>query len=626
VLTAAENSDASLWDARTGEKVLSVQSWQAPLAALSPDGSSFATSQGSSCFGAASDCAVSIWNAEDGRLMHVLKIGTYPYRVAFSPDGGRMLISTWGPITYGKSPRLWDVSKETEIATLAGHKSDTQLAGVMFSHDGGRIATVSLDGSARLWDGKSGRLLNVLGRESAGLELGNVAANELDQEMNSVFSQDDRYLATTSLEGTIRIWDVDRASLLTTLRGHAGLVKHIEFSPVENNLVLAASHDGTARLWDVDGVLTTALPHEHPPTFAIFSPDNLHVLTGGGDSGVRLWDAVTGRELAKLDNQTVAHSATFSPDGSRVATASLDGQILVWDVVSRREVAQLKSRGGVLQVRFSPNGTLLSSGSGSGTSQIWGAASGAELAVIKTSARLPNVVFSRDGNVMLAATNDNVAHLLKPDGTEWKVLIGHQGRISAADFSPDGRLVATGSLDGTARIWSVKDGSSVATLKGHGDELTVVSFSQDDRSLLTASRNGTVRIWSVPDGTEKLVLKGHSGDVGSAQFSPNGAYVVTASSKDRTVRLWEARSGREIALLAGPSEEVVRPALTRAAFNSDGTKIAIVSRESVRIVRVFPTLQDLIAYAQHTVPRELTACERRRFFLPVQGEVGDCPS
>ena len=155
----------------------------------------------------------------------------------------------------------------------------------------------------------------MLGRESAGLKLANIAADERDQEMNSVFSQDDRYLATTSLEGMIRIWDVDRASLLTTIKGHAGLVEHVEFSPVENNVLLTASHDGTARLWDIDGVLTTALPHEHPPTFAVFSADNLHVLTGGGDSAVRLWDAVTGRELAKLDTHTIAHSATFSPDG-----------------------------------------------------------------------------------------------------------------------------------------------------------------------------------------------------------------------------------------------------------------------------------------------------------------------
>src|SRR5262249_15920358 len=117
VLTAAENSDASLWDARTGEKVLSIQSRQVPLAAFSPHGSSFATSQGSSCWGGVSDCAVSIWNAEDGRLIHVLKSRTYPYSVAFSPDGSRLLITAWArgdpssaraaaPITFGNWSRL----------------------------------------------------------------------------------------------------------------------------------------------------------------------------------------------------------------------------------------------------------------------------------------------------------------------------------------------------------------------------------------------------------------------------------------------------------------------------------------------------------------------------------------
>jgi hypothetical protein len=101
---------------------------------------------------------------------------------------------------------------------------------------------------------------------------------------------------------------------------------------------------------------------------------------------------------------------------------------------------------------------------------------------------------------------------------------------------------------------------------------------------------------------------------------------VTASSKDRTVRLWATQSGREIAVLARSSEEVVRPALTRAAFSSDGTRIVIVSGlESPRIVRVFPTPKDLIDFARSLVPRQLTVCERRRYFLPVEGDVGDCP-
>jgi len=131
----------------------------------------------------------------------------------------------------------------------------------------------------------------------------------------------------------------------------------------------------------------------------------------------------------------------------------------------------------------------------------------------------------------------------------------------------------------------------------------------------------------VPDGKEAAVLRASSGAVESAQFSPNGDYVVTASSIDRTVRLWSARSGREIATLASPSEGgVVRPALTRAVFSPDGTKIVISSGgENVRIARVFPTPQDLIDYAKAVVPRQLTPCERQRYFLPVNDDVGDCP-
>ena len=218
VLTAGENVHPSLWDARTGTKLLSVASTgdaflsrSQSLAAFNPDGRSFATSKQRKVF---------VWNAADGSLIHEWNVGTWASTLTFSPDGSRLLGGSWGTISHGSFPALWDVGNGTEIARLAGHKSDTQPQGVIFSHDGRRIATVSLDGSARIWDGKSGTLLDVLGQETPNMKLADKGPYDPDKEMNSAFSPDDRLLATASIDGPIRIWDVGRASLFTTITGH----------------------------------------------------------------------------------------------------------------------------------------------------------------------------------------------------------------------------------------------------------------------------------------------------------------------------------------------------------------------------------------------------------------------
>ena len=109
-------------------------------------------------------------------------------------------------------------------------------------------------------------------------------------------------------------------------------------------------------------------------------------------------------------------------------------------------------------------------------------------------------------------------------------------------------------------------------------------------------------------------------------FSPNGVYVVTASAADHTVRLWDAETGRELTELTGKRGTGVANRMpTSAVFSSDGTQIAIVSGEkNARIVRILPTLGELIDYAHSVVPRELSACERKRFFLPVEDGIGSC--
>ena len=208
-----------------------------------------------------------------------------------------MLASSWRTLSDGHTSHLLDAKNGTVIAALGGHRSDTRSG--TFSHDGRLVATVSMDGTARLWDGVTGRFMSSLGAESPGLTFTDANVPLIDQDTNSAFSPDDQFLATASLDGAIHIWDVEIGLQYAIIRGHKNLVEHLAFSP-GGDLFLTASHDGTARLWDIDGILTTTLHHQKPPTFAAFSSDGKYAVTGGQNRIGYVWDVASGREIAQL--------------------------------------------------------------------------------------------------------------------------------------------------------------------------------------------------------------------------------------------------------------------------------------------------------------------------------------
>jgi WD40 repeat protein len=346
ILTAGAPAKPSLWDKASGAQLFTVEN-QISSAAFSPDGQVFLTGQNY-------DRTVATWSIQDGRPISRWFVQISPDEISLSPDGRRLLISSWDGID---GARLWDVAKGTMIAALEGHESDTLPAS--FSHDGRLVATTSVDGTARLWDGVTGKLQKVLGEDEAGLG----RPNPPDEEMNSTFSRDNRLLATPSLADTVRVWDTLSGALLTTIDAHKSTVEHLAFSPIDNTL-LTASHDGTARLWNLDGVLTTSLLHEFAPTFAVFRQGGRYVVTGGGDAVAHLWDIERATEVARFDTGEQVQMASFSPDGKEMATASTSGQISIWDVASGRSRAQFRSpEGGLVQCQFSQDGSVLETAS-----------------------------------------------------------------------------------------------------------------------------------------------------------------------------------------------------------------------------------------------------------------------
>jgi len=170
----------------------------------------------------------------------------------------------------------------------------------------------------------------------------------------------------------------------------------------------------------------------------------------------------------------------------------------------------------------------------------------------------------------------------------WRIaLLGHDRAVSTAGFSPDGSRIVTASLDvrassdTTARIWDAATAKQIAVLRGyerldHSPPYTPdwsrssAAFSPDGSRIVTASST-IVRIWDAATAKEIAVLRGHEGLVISAAFSADGSRIVTASN-DKTARIWDAATAKEIAVLRGHDDVVAS-----AAFSPDGSHIVTAS-------------------------------------------------
>ncbi len=534
LVAATARGSVDFWRVATGEKE---RSFRGRLAALSPDGRILAVADSSPFYWEQAG-SVKLWNCETGQLLGELsQAGRRP---AFSRNGSLLAV-----VGEKRDVLVWDTSSLKLVYRLA---TPGPAWSVVFSPVRDLLVATGWSKDALVWDLSSSSIAAADGlRDGAGGSVPPVPVQLHGHELavwSAAFSPDGATLATTSSDQTIRLWRTDTLSSEAVLRGHGSEVWCVAFSP-NGKLLATGSKDKTVMLWsprlDAPSIQINNMYYQP----AHFSSDGRWFLTGteAGDGWVsEVWDSSSLRKIASFPG---VEMIGFAPaEGGLIAIDRKEGALGFWSInpPALTNLVPLEGKPGVkfLKYGLSPNGQRFFGIEPDGTAMLWDVRTGRRLGSAKgPNRRLRNAVLSfRGDRLAVSGELENQVHVLDLASGQDTLLTGHDDFVSGLAFSPDGTLLATGSMDGTLRLWSVPAGREVATLSGHMEEVADVDFSPDGHTLASVETGLMTKFWHVATCRELMSLPTPVA-FGRLRFSPDGR-TLTVNQKDNTLLVLRA--------------------------------------------------------------------------------------
>jgi RNA polymerase sigma factor (sigma-70 family) len=515
------------------------------------------------------DRTVRVWEVGTGKLNQTTRLAGPPGRangyLALSPDRKRLACLDGGTVS------VWDTDSGKELKRLSAPQGVYTVGYFFFSPDGRTLALGHDVLHMTLWDWQTGQ----------GRQLTCPTRRQLvqgpDSSWQACFSPDGKLLAIgPCLLDPLCVWDVSAGMLLYQIDARAGVS---DFSPDGKLLAVASLDPGGAedktvlRLYDAatgKEVRQVPLPGKGFTWWLTFSPDGKLIMPVDTE-GISLLDAGTGRELRRLAGPRTGRqrAACFSPDGRLLASTGGDC-IHLWDAATGKELHDRPANvGEVTAAAYSPDGRLLVTGGWvEPTLGVWDPATGRRVRLLEREREndyVRHLAFTADGRTLVVGRNEgNLDFLDAETGRLRRTVSFPAARGQKPDLfvqfrfyslSPGGRQAITAERafapkDSTqVCVWDtapvkVRASQTFPTIPGGGWAALGgrAAFLTDRGVLFVDGGTGLFRLL-VP-GTWRPPLVA----------SPDGR-LLAAQGKGRAVHVWEARTGKEVAMLpAGPVE------------------------------------------------------------------------
>lgn len=456
-------------------------------------------------------------NYRSRNVLHHFNFKERCYSIKFSPDGKLFALATGRFLQIWKTP---SVNQDRQFAPFvrhrvqAGHFQD--ITSLTWSQDSRFIITTSKDLTARIWS-----------VDSEDKDLASMTfAGHRDYVVGAFFSGDQETIYTVSKDGALFKWeytvkededeeDLSKYSWRITekqfFHTNQNKVKCVTFHP-KSNLLIVGFSNGEFRLYELPSftLIQQLSMGQNPINTVTINSSGEWLAFGSSKLGQLLvyeWQSES-YILKQQGHFDSMNGLAYSPDGSLIVTAADDGKIKVWDVVSGFCLVTLEGHtSSVTAVQFAKKGQVLFSSSLDGTVRAWD--------------------LIRYRNFRVFAATERI-------------------QFSSLAVDPSGEVVCAGSADSfDINVWSVQTGQLLDTLSGHEGPVSCLSFSQENSILASASWDKTIRIWSIFGRSQMVEPIEVYSDVLSLAIRPDGKEVSVSTLKGQ-ISIFDIENGKQV--------------------------------------------------------------------------------